>query len=738
MKNSEGKLLTNKDDILEETVNHYQKVLENRKVKEGLELHKRDREHLANLRLEQASKNKTPDWDMTDLVEALKSLKNNKSSDALGYINELFKPSVIGSDLKLAVLKLMNKIKQTQVYPNCLEVCNISSIYKSKGNKSEFTNYRGIFRVVVFRGILERLIYHDEYHNIDENLSDANVGARKGRNIRDNLFVVNAVMNSVKRGRGEAVDICAYDAEKCFDSLWTFECINDLYESGLQNDKLAVLFAINKNAQVAIKTSHGMTKRVDIPNIIMQGTVWGSMFCTTSIDKLPQKAYAEEAWLYKYKGEVNVPPLCMVDDVLTIQKCGATAVTINDEVNAFFEQKKLTLSKQKCFQIHVGAKCGDCEKLYVHGEQMKEAHEFKYLGDIVNENGRPKATISKRITRGYGIVSQIFALLSDLPVGNLRVQIGLALRHAWLINGILFNSEAWHSTTKEQVAQFVEIDKYLLRGLVGAHAKAPLEHLYLEMAALPVSYVFSVRRMIYLHTILRRHENEITHKVYQCQKRSPLPGDWCTLVSEDFQKMDLNMSDEIIARMSEGDYRDIVKSKVKETAWKELETLKEGHSKVRDNIYLEYHHIQSYLKNRHITSRQSSIMFSLRSKTIRNIKANFPKQFSSILCPLCEAHEDSQEHLLVCSVLQNILPLNNHVEYGHMRGTDEQQTKFLQVYEKYLQIRDELLDNSGLGSSLPGLYSGPVRPLAASTGLANGSDAASSCGVYPADVSLGE
>ena len=42
---------------------------------------------------------------------------------------------------------------------------------------------------------------------------------------------------------------------------------------------------------------------------------------------------------------------------------------------------------------------------------MKEAHEFKYLGDIVNENGRPKATISKRIARGYGIVSQIFALL---------------------------------------------------------------------------------------------------------------------------------------------------------------------------------------------------------------------------------------------------------------------------------------------------------------------------------------
>ena len=258
--------------------------MKNRTIKEGLEQHKNDREQLAKLRLEQAAMNKTPDWDLADLTEAIKSFKNNKSSDAFGFINELFKPSVIGSDLKLELPKLMNKIKETQVYPQCLEACNITSIYKGKGSNSEFDNYRGIFRVVVFRGILERLIYHDEYQNIDDNLSDANTGARKGRNIRDNLFVVNAIMNSVKKGNEKPIDICAYDAEKCFDSLWTFECINDLYESGLQNDKLALLFAINKNAQVAIKTSHGMTRRVDISNIIMQGTVWGSLFCTATIE----------------------------------------------------------------------------------------------------------------------------------------------------------------------------------------------------------------------------------------------------------------------------------------------------------------------------------------------------------------------------------------------------------------------------------------------------------------------
>ena len=88
------------------------------------------------------------------------------------------------------------------------------------------------------------MIYNDEYSTIDSNLTGTNVGARKSRNIRDHLFVVNAILNSVKKGPEEPVDICAYDIEKCFDALWSYECINDLYEAGRRNNKLVLLFEI--------------------------------------------------------------------------------------------------------------------------------------------------------------------------------------------------------------------------------------------------------------------------------------------------------------------------------------------------------------------------------------------------------------------------------------------------------------------------------------------------------------
>ena len=111
--------------------------------------------------------------------------------------------------------------------------------------------------------------------------------------------------------------------------------------------------------------------------------------------------------------------------------------------------------------------------------------------------------------------------------------------------------------------------------------------------------------------------------------------------------------------------------------------------------------------------------------------------FSSLLCPLCKSCEDTQEHVLLCNVLQNIFPLSSQIDYDYMRGTTEQQTDFLQVYERYLKIRDELLECSGLGSSLPGLYAGPVLTRAAS-GQASGSDAASTRIISPAVAVLGE
>ena len=391
MTSSEGKLLTYDEDVRKEAVKHYKNVFKHRKMEPDLKNLEESREKLCRERLLKASDNKTPAWTEEDVKYVLKHLKTGKSRDPYDMPNEIFNPEVAGDDLIHAITKLMNRIKDELLFPVPMNVCNVTNLFKNKGSKQHFDSYRGIFRTPVLRNILDKLIYNDEYEALDENLTNCNVGSRKRRNIRDNLFVINAITNSSKQNK-EATDINIYDVFKCFDSLWLSECVNDLYETGLTNDKLVLLYESNQIANIAVKTSSGQTERFTIDKTVMQGTVWAGLMCTVTMDKLCKLMLQNEHILYKYRGKVNVPPLQMVDDIISAVKCGSTATAVNATLNAFIESKKLTLKSTKCAKIHIGNQSSfeRCPEQTIHGDTLKSSEKEKYLGDLVSKYGNSK------------------------------------------------------------------------------------------------------------------------------------------------------------------------------------------------------------------------------------------------------------------------------------------------------------------------------------------------------------
>ena len=86
----------------------------------------------------------TRPWNNVNLETVLKSLKNNKSIDPNGMVNELFKTGCIGSNLKEAILNLVNGIKAHQFVPTYMTLANITTIYKNKGSRKDLENDRGI------------------------------------------------------------------------------------------------------------------------------------------------------------------------------------------------------------------------------------------------------------------------------------------------------------------------------------------------------------------------------------------------------------------------------------------------------------------------------------------------------------------------------------------------------------------------------------------------------------------
>ena len=190
----------------------------------------------------------------------------------------------------------------------------------NKGAKDDLNNDRGVFVVVKLRSILDKLIYNDKYEIIDSNMSDSNIGGRKGRNIRDHLFVINAILNDKsKNKKQDDLDIQIMDVKKCFDKLWYAETANDLYDTGVNDDYFVTIANSNKECKVAVKMPWGsITERKELNDKEMQGTVLTSLKCSVQIDTLATECLNRGTGMYKYKECLPIPPLSMVLSLIHI------------------------------------------------------------------------------------------------------------------------------------------------------------------------------------------------------------------------------------------------------------------------------------------------------------------------------------------------------------------------------------------------------------------------------------
>ena len=178
-------------------------------------------------------------------------------------------------------------------------------------------------------------------------------------------------------------------------------------------------------------------------------------------------------------------------------------------------------------------------------------------------------------------------------------------------------------------------------------------------------------------------------------KESPLKDDWIHLINQDLVKLGIEMSDESISLLNKTAFKKIVKTKMRKTVFTELESIKQGHSKVRDIQHYGLKYPQRYLSSPLFNNKQTKLLFNLRSRCVNEFKSNF---YASI-CPLCNSNSDSQEHALNCSYIRNIFTTEqnaslNTVSYSDVLSDTENQFQVTQVFELIIQTREKFRSNT--------------------------------------------
>ena len=195
-KNHHGRIVSAPHELKSLLGKEYKERLRTRPIRPDLQGLEVRRKEIFQIKLKLAESNPSILWKMSDLEDALSDLKNNKSRDHEGLINELFKKQVIGDNLKKSLLLMFNKLKTEKIIPLFMNYANVTTVHK-KGSRLLLENERGLFRTSVLRSILMRLIYNEKYPTIDSNMSDCQMGARKRKGCRNNLFIVNGIIHDV-------------------------------------------------------------------------------------------------------------------------------------------------------------------------------------------------------------------------------------------------------------------------------------------------------------------------------------------------------------------------------------------------------------------------------------------------------------------------------------------------------------------------------------------------------------
>ena len=528
-----------------------------------------------------------------ELDKAIDKLRKGKKPGIDGYPPELF--IYAGGGTRRSILELFNHVIAHGQIPKQRNIMMIVTIYKKKGSKKMLRYYRGIFLAIVISKLFESLIKA----RIDHNLSKINLlqaGSRPDRGTPDNVFLLRGCVDHYVAMK-KTLYITAYDYEQAFDSLWVEKCILSLKNLGVTKEMLQLIYNLNRQAKVVVKTPYGLTTPFETEPIVKQGTVLGSALCSSST--------AEYCGTNKgvQVGDMMLSSLLYVDDLIDL------TTTITDRLEAhkaallFSKLNNLTLSGTKCYGLAINSDDTPPTLMIDDTKAVLPAEMIVYLGDPFNWKGNNDDLIQDRVGRGTKAMNCITSLIYEVNLGMHQISVWMLLYRSLFISTVLFNSQTWSCLRQKDLDTLQSLQLRVLKKMVGVPTSTPNSFIFLELGLLPIGAEIHKRMLMYLHRILQLPTGDPVAEMFRNLKDLDQNGEknWWTLVKTLLDKYNLNMDLKSIKSIKKCTFKTIVNNAVNDTVF---EGLKKECGSLKKTAGLRYSsfNIQSNFDFRRVTN----------------------------------------------------------------------------------------------------------------------------------------
>ncbi|KAL4149349.1 hypothetical protein QTP88_003311 [Uroleucon formosanum] len=341
-----------------------------------------------------------------EIEQAVSKLKNNKAPGSDEITAEMLK---LSGDKGVKILwKLCNKVWTTGVWPEDW-VESIFILLHKKGSTEDCSNYRTISLISRASKVLLNVIHARLRYYVDSQISPEQAGFVKGRGTREQILTIRQLIEK-SREFDQPLVMCFIDYNKAFDCVQWRKLWIVMQKIGVPEHIIHLIKNLYTKSKAVIKAQNVVSDQFQPTKGVRQRCILSSILFNIYSEAVFRESLQEWDGGAVIGGR-KINNLRFADDTTLCTKSELEMSQLIKHVEEASNKYGLTINKSKT-KVMVIDRIG----VLSHTNELnnyQKVNGFKYLGSIVQTDGRSSREIKRRVTLGREAVIRLTPIWKD-------------------------------------------------------------------------------------------------------------------------------------------------------------------------------------------------------------------------------------------------------------------------------------------------------------------------------------
>ena len=281
-----GAFVSSTKEIKEVSLKYCVNLLKNREPKEDFKRIIQRKVTLHKERMEEHFENDLDEISMSQFSNALKKVSNTHSEKYKFILKG-------GKSLMNAIYTLFSMVWKREQIPKSWSNSELIQLYKGKGSESDLNNIRHIHLKEEIPKLFEKIVMLAAKDDLMKNMTEFQITTKPGHRATEHVFCVMSQM-ALSELNGEAIFITLFDMSKYIDRECLLDCMSEVYNCSVKGKLYKLLFRLNENIRIRVRTPVGLTEAQDTGPNVGQGTISGAVVSSVNLDQGMKEYFHDE------------------------------------------------------------------------------------------------------------------------------------------------------------------------------------------------------------------------------------------------------------------------------------------------------------------------------------------------------------------------------------------------------------------------------------------------------------